>query len=801
MSRLVLCLFMCFVLTAPAGKTNPSDQPDNEAGTISTLLWPNDPSIEAQENPAYLLPQYNETGKAYDLLVRGVNGGGGGSRLLVLEARLLTQLGLYERADSALNRLSAGETLGWGGLLGLWRARLSLLAGKDDNALEHHKTIGPELRVVFGPYQDYITLASLLGSGRNEEAFALGREILRDGRTGPLDTEFWEILLDAYISSDSLREAAEIASRLPKRLLAPEDAARIGAKEIDLLYQLGDTLEARAKTRSLAEKCPRETMAAKAVRWAIERLPLARLSTKELLSYSELMIDENQLSEGRKLLSHLRKRRLKRSDLDRQRILLAEMYYREKKYSQAAGLARLKYVSASLKQRSMLMLARCYRQLGRQVSAASLYENYASVYPSDAKAPEALFVAAELYAKNNYITKSIRTLERLSKTYRSHYFGRLSTLKLSWHHLDRGRHAKSVSILERSLGWSRRKDETTLYYLADAYGKMGKSTKRDEALGALLSLDSTSFYLQPSIESISIRPLLSSSGVIEMEGNSGLLAFLKEATEKKFAAQRRIRAALPKPRGKKRYEKARIHIERGRAFLEMGFRDWAETEFTYVEAILKPSKRLTFELAAFYDRYGLSWRSVKLYQRVWDSVHGDNRRTLSGAFARLLHPLLYPIQVFENCTRQGLDPHLVYAMIREESKFDLMAVSRAGAQGLMQLMPGTGKDVARRLDLPDEVGENLFAPEVNLAFGVWYSSYLLRRCGNDPLMMLCAYNAGLSNARRWFNARTRKHDVRRIVDEIAFRETRNYVKRIVESAHLYRSLYFDTGGAYRAAER
>jgi soluble lytic murein transglycosylase len=232
----------------------------------------------------------------------------------------------------------------------------------------------------------------------------------------------------------------------------------------------------------------------------------------------------------------------------------------------------------------------------------------------------------------------------------------------------------------------------------------------------------------------------------------------------------------------------------------MGFKDWAEDEFTVVQELLKSSSRLTFQLAIFCDRYGLFWNRMKLCQNVLWEIPAVKKRALLKHFRILLHPLPFPVQVFENCAQQDLDPHLVYAIIREESRFDHTAVSRSGALGLMQLMPGTGKDVARHLDLPENVGDDLFAPEINLAFGIWYASYLLHRCGGDPLMMLAAYNAGLSNARRWFSKHHSGSDIPKIVDGIAYRETRNYVKRIVESAHKYHSLYFDANSTVGALQ-
>ena len=152
-----------------------------------------------------------------------------------------------------------------------------------------------------------------------------------------------------------------------------------------------------------------------------------------------------------------------------------------------------------------------------------------------------------------------------------------------------------------------------------------------------------------------------------------------------------------------------------------------------------------------------------------------------------MYPTPFPGAVFDNAARFGLPPHVAWAMMREESRFEVDAVSRAGAVGLMQLMPSTARRVARELDIPGWSEETLTDPDVNIALGVWYAADLLERSGGRIHRMLAAYNAGPSRAARWFGD---GEDVRRSVESIELRETHAYVRRIVESANVYYDLYF-----------
>jgi soluble lytic murein transglycosylase len=754
---------------------------------------------DERREPAHILASYGEPKKAYELVTHDRDGRWPSSHEYFFEARLLTEIGFYERADSALARACENDSTQWGTLIHIWRARLNILTGRHEFALEYLHGIDEKLPDAFERYKRMISFEALLGSGQNRAAVELGEAMLREGDNQELPLDLLENLIEIYIGDDSLSKAVRLAADLTKRRMSAGEAARIACKEIDLLYMLDLYSAAKEKTVALAKKYPKQDLSIQAVRWLLDRSPREDLATDELLLFARLLSRKNELAAAKKLLVSAGKRRLKPADVEERKIVLADLYYREKRYSRAVELARQKYTSQGYKRWSMLILARCYRNMGRQAAAAHLYEEFAAAFPADSKAGEALFVASELYARVKQQVNATRTLERLADTYPSGYFGHIAMLKLSWHHQKQGRDEKSAEVLQRTLKRSRRNKETTLYYLSEAYGRIGLPEKRDQVLQELTELDSVSFYLNHTIELSLPQQLMSSSGAVELRGSNGLVEFLRGVTSKKTEAFTRILKFLPAPANQDAYVEGKNHMLTARIFLEMGFRDWGKKELAAAERSLRSSKHLIFKLAMLYDYYGFAWNSMKWYQYVWDSIHGEERHSLSRSFSLLLHPLPFPVQVFENCARQGLPPHLVYAMIRAESGFDDTAVSRAGAVGLMQLMPGTGRDVARRLDLPDDFGEDLFSPEINLAFGIWYASFLFGKCSDDPFMMLAAYNAGLANARRWFR-QPEDQTVPRVVDGITYKETRNYVKKIVESSHVYRNLYFDLGGSHSPSE-
>ncbi|HTN11567.1 MAG TPA: lytic transglycosylase domain-containing protein [Acetobacteraceae bacterium] len=138
----------------------------------------------------------------------------------------------------------------------------------------------------------------------------------------------------------------------------------------------------------------------------------------------------------------------------------------------------------------------------------------------------------------------------------------------------------------------------------------------------------------------------------------------------------------------------------------------------------------------------------------------------------------------------GLPPALVLGLIRQESSFDTAVVSPSGARGLMQLMPGTAKDVARDLGAPATLSALTLDGDYNMRLGTHYLRAMLDRFGGCTPLAIAAYNAGPSRVQQWLAANGDPcHpggvDMIDWLEQIPFSETRNYVQRVTENAVLY----------------
>jgi len=154
----------------------------------------------------------------------------------------------------------------------------------------------------------------------------------------------------------------------------------------------------------------------------------------------------------------------------------------------------------------------------------------------------------------------------------------------------------------------------------------------------------------------------------------------------------------------------------------------------------------------------------------------------------LLYPLGYREVVLEEAGRYGVDPALILAVIREESRFMKDAFSGAGAVGLMQLMPKTAMRMARESGLSLRLAgrEDLTVPESNILLGTHYLRLLLDEFGSIP-PAVAAYNAGEKRVRAWLDA-FNYDGTDEFIEDIPFRETKYYVMRVMRSYLIYREL-------------
>ncbi|MCC7072660.1 MAG: transglycosylase SLT domain-containing protein [Deltaproteobacteria bacterium] len=200
---------------------------------------------------------------------------------------------------------------------------------------------------------------------------------------------------------------------------------------------------------------------------------------------------------------------------------------------------------------------------------------------------------------------------------------------------------------------------------------------------------------------------------------------------------------------------------------------------------------------------GTDLAAVGLCQTIDDSLYGYRRgasfvplpRTTNGALKktpgwRVSYAAPWPSVVDAAAERAAIPASFLYAIMRTESGFDARAVSVAGARGVIQLLPSAARGAARLAGRPESDAERIFEPEVAIELGAALLGAERRELGS-LLLAAAAYNGGAPNVARWLE-QFRALELELFIERIPFRETRDYVKRVLAVEAVYRGL---RGGA------
>jgi peptidoglycan lytic transglycosylase len=161
---------------------------------------------------------------------------------------------------------------------------------------------------------------------------------------------------------------------------------------------------------------------------------------------------------------------------------------------------------------------------------------------------------------------------------------------------------------------------------------------------------------------------------------------------------------------------------------------------------------------------------------------------LDKAVQEVVLPLRHEDIIRQQAAEKGLDPSLIAGIIYTESRFRDQT-SHAGAKGLMQLLPSTAHDIARKSGGTAFVQGDLANPQVNISYGSFYLRYLLRRYGGNEVLAIAAYNAGEGRVDQWIFAARHRGEAFDRARHIPFPETRHYVEQVLDVRARYREEY------------
>ena len=451
-------------------------------------------------------------------------------------------------------------------------------------------------------------------------------------------------------------------------------------------------------------------------------------------------------------------------------------FYRQRQYSNAIHWFRKvinTYSSSDYLTRAYYRLTVCYRRKGFTTRAEVNLKIFIKKYQWSQLRPDALYDLGRIYERKKQYSDAIHCYQQLVDNHQQSRLVQRTYWQMGWSQFKSNLWMdclKTFDILQDKYP----NDTYALvaeYWKAKCYLRMDKKTLAETNFRRVAQKKRW-YYSDLATQQ------LSNSKITRLNSYDNSLAWLELDKKKSIRVERLMRFGM---------------LEDAVAELESDFRSSDKME----------QINHTYNLMICHQKLGNYQTAYSYANRLksFPQLKNDNGQ-LPIQLYKTLYPFHYADEIIENAKDYNIDPLFVAAMIREESRYNAEVVSPAGARGLMQVMVPTGKAIAKEIKFPDFKGEMLFNPKINIQFGTWYMSDLMRRFNNNCSLVAGAYNGGPNRIKGWLQkAKPEKVtnlsptsiisqiDIDEFVENIPIDETRRHIKKVMDSYSIYRYLY------------
>jgi soluble lytic murein transglycosylase len=456
-------------------------------------------------------------------------------------------------------------------------------------------------------------------------------------------------------------------------------------------------------------------------------------------------------------------------------LLLAEVEYRQGRTS--AALSHLRKVTAAdplLHARAIYMEGACNRRLDKEQALLALRDKALKLYPLSSDTEELCLSAANYFIVNYKSAKAREALEVLYGAFPKGRYAETALWKLSLYSYFAGEYSEAALGFWKYLRAypAPLSAGSALYWMGRCYEKLGDSLKAKYVYGRARALANDSYYGRRAREA---EAALQS---VNTEGQPVAGLDFKQVTATCGGIQFSS-IPLPEP------DEAGVRvIERARQLAAVELPDLAVSELSSgIRRHPQNDDVLYYAMARIYagkDDYN---SAISCLRRVFPDYNCRPVEALPDEVWQLLFPVRHWEIISKEAARTQIDPTLILSVIRQESAFDVNARSRANARGLMQILPSTGRKLARKARVRRYTVKKLFQAETNITLGTRHLASLLQQFGKEELA-LAAYNAGDTRVDLW-TKEFGSADMAEFVERIPFSETRNYVKQVLSNKAHY----------------
>ena len=410
--------------------------------------------------------------------------------------------------------------------------------------------------------------------------------------------------------------------------------------------------------------------------------------------------------------------------------------------------------------RATYQIAQCYRRKGHLKTAVNRLESFLKDYTWSELVDDALYDIAQIQEKRGRSESALDAYARLIKAAPNSPYADVAAWRTGWQRFDEKRYEESYNAfkgLKENFPGNR--------YAMGAHFWMAKIRERQN---------------QPAVARKIYKEVAEAGYWYYTARAKAILGIAASELEPKAIQDAELPALEVCPQ----------HIP---LLMELRLYEDAIAQLEHHINKTSPSERQCFyDLITCYERLSMYDKARKLTEQSLESpAFAKASRVDIAKLRQKLYPRYYADTVEKYAKQYNVDTFLIAAMILEESRYNAQAVSWAGAIGLMQIMPATGKELAQQLKIRRFRTSMLKQPDVNIQMGTKYIDYLNSLFEDNPMLVIGAYNGGPGRMKRWVSSKNIK-DIDEFVEKITIRETRLHIKKVIDSYDHYIGIYQKT---------
>lgn len=605
---------------------------------------------------------------------------------------------------------------------------------------------------LLGDYALYYQAVATGKAGRRADAVLILQALQKGYPDTPLLKKCLLLEADTVYESGAYAPAAAHYQKFIEKYPLGSDSLQASYRLASCNEQLGDVSGAAAIYRSLWLNSPGSVQAAKAEdnlkRLRAAGVPVKPYSGQELYKRATALSEQRRYDLALTTLRAINTLPEKRDFRDRVSLKIGQALLKSRQYRDAeSSLKELAGTAASVavSSEAAYLMARAVEKSGRDEDAFNAYGLVATVYPESAEADDALLDAAFIRKFQNRPKETARLLEQLLASYPKTGLKQRVVWETGWAHYRAGNSSAAAEQFKKVLTVDAYR-EKALFWYGRSLAATGDTAGAEASFTLLRKEFPYGFYT-----------LVAQGGRNRDQGETRplLAEFMPDM--------------VPLPDG----------YERVKALISLGLGDDAATELAACRKKLAKSNG-DAGLARLYLELGNYNRAMSLYDASLVQRDPENRQAWA-----FLYPKAFGDLVSKFSEKAGVAPSLAYAVMKAESAFVPTAKSPVGARGLMQLMPQTAAMVLHEKKIDPE---RLSDPELNIRLGTKHLRELIDKYNGNQIAVIASYNAGAHNVNRWLKTYANVKD-EEFIESIPFAETRDYVKKVLSVAELYKRLY------------